>query len=33
MERVGKHWNRDGVELPSLEVFPKCVDVALEDMD
>jgi len=27
-ERVVKHWNR----LPSLEVFNKSVDVALQDM-
>ncbi|KFQ70399.1 hypothetical protein N335_10843, partial [Phaethon lepturus] len=34
-ERVAKHWNRlpkEGVEGPSLEVFKKRVDVALQDM-
>ena len=34
-KRIVKHWHRlprDMVESPSLEVFKRCVDVALWDM-
>lgn len=34
-ERVGKHWNRLGMEVvesPTLEVSQKHMDVALQDM-